>query len=130
MRIVRHVRWDDGPAGESGGFQRRKRRMIARPQCMSGLGDIMHTFELSQQHRGDDFARRKRRAQILPRVEVSFTAIEGSAIRSMTAGDLGAVGETCVIHDQRAGLAGNYVLGIVKTETRSVRAYRLAFRDR
>jgi hypothetical protein len=38
----------------------------------------------------------------------------------MAAGDLGAVGETCVIQNQRAAFAGNHVFGIVKTENAEV----------
>jgi len=78
--------------------------------------DLIGVFELRIQKSADQFAWQIRRTNIHPGVFVHFAPEKLAAVGAFLADDLGATGEACIVYQQRATLAADDVLGLMKTQ--------------
>ena len=118
VRVMLAAVRNDGPAKHTRSFQWRQGLVIPVPDCQPLFGDGLGLFHLRPQEGRDNFTGQVGGADIHPRVLVHLAAEKLAAVGALFPNDLGAFDKAFIIDQQSAALAGDDVLGLVKTSTR------------
>src|SRR5919201_2786480 len=118
--VRRGLRRPDRPPGETGALEVREGLVVSPPQRLARGHDAVGGLELCPQKRREDIARKKRRADVDPSVLVDLPAEELAAVGAFLADDFSALDELVGVDQERAALARDQVLGLVKADRRKL----------